>query len=187
MPYGVNRSEFEYKVFQAFLYFASNCSQKKIPQPAECFLVELVVATYEYLSGKKMSYHDFRQFQELGFPNPRQPRANGLVAQALTEHTFKINPALEEALLNLTELKFRHDRGEKWYESALGFYYGNTRMGRPTNESVFTPSAEFIEVIRNNVIPKLDGDTPKHCRLIGEKMQKYVDRDVAYINQHFRW
>lgn len=177
---GPEKDKFEHIVLEGLLFLASEKGSTPLPS-LEAYLASSIVAgTYEYVTGQ--------EFQEghtecLGFNrDPWICRINkGL---EVLDGQNKFNPALAEAINSWARIRWMHDHGESWWESEIRYWLmfgGHNRM--QSTFALAVPQAREIE----KDLEALDPDTLRHMTNIAEIMKKYIQRDLEYIDKHYRW
>ena len=176
----VARNRFQHDVFSVILASASEIGEKRVPRVSSVLFCDFANAVLEYLTGQTRRLGLFSDFS--GFGN-MEAKSNQLLKEAFEKFGQKLNLELREALESGLEQNFRHDHGEKWYESSFDNWFES--QAKPM-DSTFSLSVEFVSAVRV-AKNRIGQDTLRHCEAIGELMKKYMEDDVEYIRAHYHW
>lgn len=180
MPADLAKARFETAVLEGLIFLATDRGTRPLPS-IEGYLISAVVAgVHEYISGQEFQegHSEFEGFMR----DPWIRKINrGL---GLLDEQNKFNPALADAIRSWTYITWCHDHGESWWESKIRYWLMFGEHNRMQSTFALTvPQTRKTE----KELKTLDPDTLRHMEGIAEAMKKYVQRDLEYIREHYRW
>ena len=173
-------TRFKHGILEGLLYLSSEGGAKPLPSEWEHITSEIVGAVYEYITGE--------EFKDV-YSKYRGPYGEGWVDIVnkhleILDSQNKFNPALADAFRYLLRLSWKRDYGESWWEGQIRFWFlFGFRQGMHSTFALTVPEA----IIFKKELGEHDPDTRRHLENIAEIMKKYIQKDLEYIRERYRW
>jgi len=179
----IEKVEFQSTVLEGLMYLATDRGVGYLPSMWEFITSEIVGGAYEYILGKEFQdiWTRFKGIDSDWWERILNRRLNVLTGKKVQN---RINSDLAEAIRHWAHMYWHHDHGETWFDNSLRYWF---LFGGPNPmQSTFAltvPEARKIELDLRGLDPDI------LCQMEGVAgiMKKYIQRDLEYIEQHYRW
>ncbi len=174
--------EYNHAVFEGLLYFASEKGSNNLPSQWEFLTSEIVGGTYEYILGREFN-DTWQRFKGPLMSDLWVYRLNKSLNVVDGRRVNQLNCDLAKAIRYWTELDWKMDHGESWWDNSIRYYFlfGGIHMN-----STYALTVPQVKLIEEN-LANLDQDTLNHTQGIGQLMKKYLEADLQYIREHYYW
>lgn len=173
--------KFRKNILEALLYCSISGNKFIFPAIERFIFSEVIKGTLEYVTGKKSNFE------------PKSDRYEDIMYERFQKKLKKglLEPEMEEALLKLLKPHWESDQwGDGEYETELYSQFTGGGLGgicKVIMQSTFSLDQSVIYHVKTNVLPSLSEPIKKEVNGIGKLMRKYIEQDLKYIKQRYRW
>lgn len=175
-------NEFQERIIKVLFVLASQGGKLKLPTLKEYALSELIGAVVEHITGKECHLH----FDKVDYGDWGENIRKNFEESIKNNH---FTDKLERALRGLVDIHWENDElgdGE-WECWAMTIYSISVRDCNGWSGSTFSLLPKFIQSVEEEDMPLLGEDILQHCQKIAGIMTKYIEKDLAYIKEHYCW
>jgi len=171
-------------LLEAILVSSTNKRQYHFPTIEKFIFDEVIRATLDYVSDKECNFERERiRFEKKMYEyfEKELSKYNGC----------RIDQGMKNHLLAMLKPTWSSEFwGYSAYDTELYSHFGfcgGEGICEVTHKSTFSLSQDTLTKVEEKVMPSLSIYEKRDVHGIGQKMRKYIENDLVYIKQNYRW